>query len=262
VAAARPRPRTKILSWNVNGLRAVLAKGSLEPVARQRPDVLCLQEVKAREDQVGRVLPGMPYQYFATTKKPGYSGTAVLSRTPALSWREGIGHAVSDDEGRVVTVEFPSLYVVSVYVPNSQRGLLRLDFRMKWDAAFRAYLRGLAARKPVVFCGDLNVAHEEIDIAHPRENRMNAGFTDEERRSFTRLLKAGFIDTFRLLHDEGERYTWWSFVTRARERNIGWRIDYVCISEAMRGRLQDAFILETLMGSDHCPVGVTLEGAL
>jgi exodeoxyribonuclease-3 len=262
VAAARTLPRTKILSWNVNGLRSVLSKGSLGPVAAERPDVLCLQEVKAREEQVGRVLRDMPHQYFSTTKKPGYSGTAILSRVPALSWREGIGHAVSDDEGRVVTAEFASLYVVSVYVPNSQRGLTRLGFRVKWDAVFRAYVSGLAARKPVVFCGDLNVAHEEIDIAHPRENRMNAGFTDEERRGFTRLLKAGFIDTFRLLHDEGERYTWWSFVTRARERNVGWRIDYVCVSEALRGRLRDAFILDSLMGSDHCPVGVALEGAL
>jgi exodeoxyribonuclease III len=205
----------------------------------------------------------MPYQYFATTEKPGYSGTAILSRTPALSWREGIGHAVSDGEGRVVTAEFKSLYVVSVYVPNSQRGLPRLGFRLKWDVKFRAYVRDLAASKPVVFCGDLNVAHEEIDIAHPRENRMNAGFTDEERRSFGRLLKAGFVDTFRALHpDEAERYTWWSFVTKARDRNIGWRIDYVCVSEALRGRLRDAFILDSLMGSDHCPVGLELDGAL
>jgi exodeoxyribonuclease III len=259
MSAARPT----ILSWNVNGLRSVISKGALADVAREKPDVVCLQEVKAREDQVGRVLPGLPHQYFASTKKPGYSGTAVLSRIPALSWREGFGHAVSDDEGRVVTAEFPTLYVVSVYVPNSQRGLPRLPFRLKWDAAFRAYLQRLAAEKPVVFCGDLNVAHRDIDIAHPRENRMNAGFTDEERASFTKLLKAGFVDTFRALHpDEAERYSWWSFATRARERNIGWRIDYVCVSEALGGRVRDAFILDGIMGSDHCPVGVTLDGSL
>jgi exodeoxyribonuclease III len=259
MSTARPR----ILSWNVNGLRSVMGKGALADLAREKPDAVCLQEVKAREDQVGRVMPGLPHQYFASTKKPGYSGTAVLSRLPALSWREGFGHAVSDDEGRVVTAEFPSLYVVSVYVPNSQRGLPRLPFRLKWDAAFRAYLTRLSARKPVVFCGDLNVAHQDIDIAHPRENRMNAGFTDEERSSFTRLLKAGFVDTFRVLHPaEARRYSWWSFATKARERNIGWRIDYVCVSEALRGRVRDAFILDGVMGSDHCPVGVTLDGAL
>jgi exodeoxyribonuclease-3 len=211
---------------------------------------------------VGQVLAGFPHQYFAHTLKPGYSGTAVLSRTPALSWREGIGYRVSDDEGRVVTVEFPTLYVVSVYVPNSQRGLPRLPLRLRWDARFRAYVTGLARVKPVIFTGDMNVAHEEIDIARPRDNRMNAGFTDQERRNFTRLLKAGFVDTFRALHDEGERYTWWSQASRARERNIGWRIDYVCISESLRGRLQEASIHETIMGSDHCPVGIDLEGPL
>ena len=252
----------KLLSWNVNGLRAVLAKGGMRAVGRRRPDIVCLQEVRASEEQVGHVLPGLPFQFFSTALKPGYSGTAVLSRVKPVSWKAGIGDRVSDAEGRVVTVEFPSLYVVSVYVPNSQRGLPRLDFRLKWDRKFRAFVSGLAERKPVLFCGDMNVAHEEIDLARPRDNRMNAGFTDKERRSFTRLLDAGFIDTFRLNHDEGERYTWWSNVTRARERNIGWRIDYVCVSRSLRGRLRDAFILDSITGSDHCPVGVELEGAL
>jgi exodeoxyribonuclease III len=259
MSASRPR----ILSWNVNGLRAAISKGGLDAVAREKPDVVCLQEIKAREDQVGRVLPGLPHQCFAAARKPGYSGTAVLSRQPALSWRAGFGHAVSDDEGRVVTVEYPTLYVMSVYVPNSQRGLPRLPFRLEWDAAFRAHVKKLSARKPVVFCGDLNVAHQEIDIAHARENRMNAGFTDEERRSFTRLLGSGFVDTFRALHPgEERRYSWWSFATKARERNIGWRIDYVCVSEGLRARVRDAFILDGVMGSDHCPVGVVLDGAL
>jgi len=252
----------RLLSWNVNGLRAVLAKGGMKAISRRRPDIMCLQEVRASEEQVGQVIPSLPFQYFCTALKPGYSGTAVLSRVEPVSWKAGIGDRVSDGEGRVLTVEFPSLYVVSVYVPNSQRGLPRLDFRLKWDRAFRAFAQGLAKKKPVLFCGDLNVAHEEIDLARPRDNRMNAGFTDQERTSFTRLLGAGFIDTFRVYHDEGERYTWWSNVTRARERNIGWRIDYVCVSESLRGRLRDAFILDSITGSDHCPVGVELEGTL
>jgi exodeoxyribonuclease-3 len=251
-----------ILSWNVNGLRSAIAKGALGAVVRRRPDVFCLQEVRTREDQVGQVLARLPNQYFATSTRPGYSGTAVLSRTPGLSWSDGMGHTVSDDEGRVVTVEYPTLYVVSVYVPNSQRGLPRLPFRLKWDRRFRSYLSALSAKKPVVFCGDLNVAHQDIDLARPKDNRMNAGFTDKERQSFTRLLGAGFIDTFRALHDEGERYTWWSLATRARERNIGWRIDYVCISAALRPRLRQAWIMDSIQGSDHCPVGIELDGEL
>ena len=250
----------KLLSWNVNGLRAVLSKGGMKAVGRRRPDVVCLQEVRASEEQVGRVLPSLPFQFFSTASRPGYSGTAVLSRVKPVSWKAGIGDRVSDTEGRVVAVEFPSLYVVSVYVPNSQRGLPRLDFRLKWDRKFRAFAKALAERKPVLFCGDMNVAHKEIDLARPRDNRMNAGFTDRERKSFTLLLGTGFIDTFRVYHDEGERYTWWSNVTRARERNIGWRIDYVCASESLRERLRDAFILDSIAGSDHCPVGVELAG--
>jgi exodeoxyribonuclease-3 len=252
-----------ILSWNVNGLRAAIRRGSLRPLGRYHPDVVCFQEVKAAEEQVGRVMRSLPHQYFATTVKPGYSGTAVLSRTQALSWTKGIGHRISDDEGRVVAVEFPTLYVVSVYVPNSQRGLPRLPFRLRWDARFRAYVSALAEKKPLVFCGDLNVAHEEIDIARPRDNRMNAGFTDRERRSFSRLLGAGFIDTFRALHPkDAARYSWWSLASAARARNIGWRIDYVCVSEALRPRLRKAFILDSIRGSDHCPVGIELDGDL
>jgi exodeoxyribonuclease-3 len=251
-----------ILSWNVCGLRSVLRKGALTALSRRRPDAVCLQEVRAREDQVGTVLPRLPHQYFATTGRPGYAGTAVLSRAPAMTWADGMSHRVSDDEGRVVTAEFPTLYVISVYVPNSQRGLPRLSFRLRWDRSYRSYVSELSAKKPVVFCGDLNVAHEEIDIARPRDNRMNAGFTDRERRSFSRLLAAGFVDTFRAFHAEGGQYTWWSVATRARERNIGWRIDYVCISEALRPRLRRAWIMPEITGSDHCPVGIELNGDL
>ncbi len=232
----------------------------MKAIGRRKPDIVCLQEIRASEDHVGQVLPGLPFQFFSSALRPGYSGTAVLSRVKPISWKAGIGDRVSDAEGRMLTVEFPSLYVVSVYVPNSQRGLPRLDFRLKWDRKFRVFVKVLAEKKPVLFCGDLNVAHKEIDLARPRDNRMNAGFTDLERKSFTRLLDAGFIDTFRLYHAEGDRYTWWSNVTRARERNVGWRIDYVCASEALRGRLRDAFILDSITGSDHCPVGVELTG--
>jgi exodeoxyribonuclease-3 len=248
----------RIISWNVNGLRAVLSKGGMDPVVRQAPDVLCLQETRAREDQVGSVVEGLPYRLFSTSAKPGYSGTAVLARIEPLSWREGMGAKTSDAEGRVVTAEFASLYVVSAYAPNSQRGLPRLGYRLAWDRQFREYVRALAGRKPVVFCGDMNVAHQEIDIARPRDNRMNPGFTDEERRSFSRLLGAGFLDSFRALHPKEVRYTWWSYATRARERNIGWRIDYACASTSIRAKIRGAFILDNVMGSDHCPVGIVL----
>jgi len=250
----------KLISWNINGLRAAMSKGALKAIARESPDIVCLQEVRARAEQAGQVLPDLPHQYISSSRKPGYSGTAILSRIAPLGWEEGMGHRVSDNEGRVTTAEFPSFYVTSVYVPNSQRGLPRLGYRLRWNVQFRGYVEKLSAKKPVLFCGDMNVAHEEIDIARPKENRLNAGFTDQERRGFGRLLAAGFVDTFRVFHDEGERYTWWSLAMRARERNIGWRIDYVCASEALRTRLSDAFILHGIMGSDHCPVGVVLKG--
>jgi len=238
-----------ILSWNVNGLRAALRKNALTPLARRSPDVLCLQEVRAREGEVGRVLRLLPCQYFATSRRLGYSGTAILSRRPAVSWFEGMDHKVSDDEGRVVTAEFSSLYVVSVYVPNSQHGLPRLALRLRWDRAFREWVGALARKKPVVFCGDLNVAHEEIDIARPRDNRMNPGFTDRERRSFSRTLASGFLDTFRALHPgETDRYTWWKVASASREKNVGWRIDYVCASVALGPRIRRSFILDNVMG--------------
>jgi exodeoxyribonuclease-3 len=283
----------KVISWNVNGLRAIVSKGTLAGVARENPDIVCLQEIKvargfaadARGPQAepspraDRVLPSLPYQFFSPAARPGYAGTAVLSRTRPVSWTRGIGSRLSDEEGRVTTVEFASLYVVSVYVPNSQRGLPRLGVRLAWDRTFRNYVQELARRKPVVFCGDMNVAHQEIDIARPEANRMNPGFTDRERRSFGRLLAGdgaalagrgnsdeaptGFIDTFRFLHpDVSDRYTWWSYATRARERNIGWRIDYVCVSPELAPRLRKAFIYDEVMGSDHCPVGAEVEAEL
>ncbi len=257
----------KIISWNVNGLRAIIAKGRMDDIAREEPDVVCLQEIKTGRgfpsDGLDPILTQLPHQHFCPAERPGYAGTAILSRSQPLSWTKGIGSRVSDAEGRVLTLEFPSLYLISVYVPNSQRGLPRLGFRLRWDALFRRYVRELAERKPVVFCGDMNVAHEEIDIARPNDNRMNAGFTDQERRSFTRLLSQGFTDAFRLLHpEETDRYTWWSYATRARERNIGWRIDYVCISSGLQPRLRDAFILDAIQGSDHCPVAAVLDGEL
>lgn len=257
----------KIVSWNVNGLRAIIAKGKIEDIAREDPDVVCLQEIKTGRgfppDRLDPILARLPHQFFCPADRPGYSGTAILSRSQPLSWTKRIGSRVSDEEGRVVTVEFPSLYLVSVYVPNSQRGLPRLGFRLRWDGIFRRYVTELAERKPVIFCGDMNVAHEGIDIARPDDNRMNAGFTDQERRSFTRLLGQGFIDSFRFLHpDATDRYTWWSYATRARERNIGWRIDYTCISNELQPRLRDSFILDAIQGSDHCPIGIILDGEL
>ncbi len=251
----------RLLSWNVNGLRAATAKGGMRALARRAPDIVCLQEVRASSEHAVEVLRNLPYRRVATARRAGYSGVAIFSRREPIAWSQGIGNRVSDDEARVVAAEYPTLIVVSVYVPNSQRGLPRLSFRLSWDRQFREYLKGLAARKPVLFCGDLNVAHEEIDIARPRDNRMNAGFTDRERRSFGRLLSAGFVDTFRALHpDQRDRYTWWSQAYGVRERNVGWRIDYVCVSEALRPRLRDAFILSRITGSDHCPVGVVLDG--
>ncbi len=252
----------RLISWNVNGLRAVLAKKGLVPVARALPDIVCLQETRASEEQVGQVLTALPHQRILPARKPGYSGTAILARQPPLAWEDGMGGRRSDHEGRVLTAEFTSLFVTSVYVPNSRRGLPRLPYRLAWDRRFRDYVRGLAAVKPVIFCGDMNVAHEEIDIARPRENRMNPGFTDRERRSFGRLLQAGFADSFRWLHAGEVRYTWWSQATRARQRDVGWRIDYVCLSESLLPRLRDAFILDTIMGSDHCPAGIVLSGDL
>jgi exodeoxyribonuclease-3 len=249
----------KLLSWNVNGIRALLRKGEFAFLPDERPDVLCLQEVRARPEQVGPILAEFSFQYWNPAQRAGYSGTACFSKIKALEVRRGMGKAEHDGEGRLLTLRFPEFYLVNVYTPNAQRNLQRLPYRQNWDRDFRAYLLDLEKTKPVVFCGDLNVAHREIDLTHPKANRLNAGFTDQERRGFGRHLAAGFIDTFREFCKEGGHYTWWSMVTRARERNVGWRIDYFCISKILRPALSGAFILPQIMGSDHCPVGINLD---
>ena len=247
----------KLISWNVNGIRAIQGKGFGNAIAEMNPDILCLQEVKAEQSQVTMPLKGY-HTFWNSALKKGYSGTAILTREKPLNATYGIGREEHDQEGRVVTLEFRDFYVVTVYVPNSKRGLLRLDYRMKWDRDFGEYLQTLDRTKPVIFCGDLNVAHQEIDIARPKDNHANPGFTDEERNSFSALLDRGFIDTFRLLYPDTVKYTWWLYMFNARERNIGWRIDYVCASRHFANRITDSFIFNDYHGSDHCPVGAII----
>lgn len=251
--------RLKLVSWNVNGIRAVLRRDGFAFLDELRPDVVCLQEVRATREQAGPLLPRFPHQFWNPAPRAGYSGTATFSRLEPLSVWSGMGSREHDGEGRVLTVELERLFVVNVYTPNSQRELGRLPYRLRWDRAFLAYLGRLERRKPVLFCGDLNVAHEEIDLARPRENRGAHGFTDEERAGFSAILARGYVDTFRARVTEGGHYTWWNVSSRARARNVGWRIDYVVVSAALAPALRDAFILDEVMGSDHCPVGVTLE---
>lgn len=249
----------KIVSWNVNGIRANLKKGFLDYLSKENPDVIGLQEVKAMQDQVDLLVPG--YQIFwNAAERKGYSGTAFLTKKEPLQVTTGIGFPEHDTEGRVITLTFPDFHLVNVYTPNSKRELERLEYRMEWDRLFLDYVKNLEKDKPVIFCGDLNVAHKEIDLAHPASNRRNAGFTDEERLGFNNIVAAGFIDTFRHFYpDEKEQYTWWSPITRARERNVGWRIDYFCTSQSLKDRLKEAFIRMEIFGSDHCPVGVVLK---
>lgn len=250
---------TKMISWNVNGLRAVVGKGFLDIFREMDADIFCLQETKLSEGQIELDLPGY-HQYWNYAGKKGYSGTAIFTRQEPLAVTCGIGLEEHDQEGRVITAEYPDYYVVTCYTPNSQNELARLDYRMTWEDAWLAYLKGLEKRKPVVFCGDLNVAHKEIDLKNPKTNRRNAGFTDEERAKFTRLLEAGFVDTFRYFYPDQEGiYSWWSYRFRAREKNAGWRIDYFCVSEALKDRLKGAAIHTGIMGSDHCPVELVLE---
>lgn len=248
----------KIISWNVNGIRSVLGKGLHDFLAAEQADIVCLQETKARAEQVPDKFDGYEI-VWNSAEKAGYSGTAIFSKIPPISTRLGLGLDIHDREGRVITAEFADFYVVNVYVPNSKRELTRLDYRVNsWGPDFRAYLKNLEKTKPVIFCGDMNVAHKEIDIARPKANVMNAGFTIEERTDFDSFIAEGFIDTFRELESGPNHYTWWSYQSQARERNIGWRIDYVCISPALRPRLKEAFIRPHVTGSDHCPVGVVL----
>lgn len=252
-----PDNAMKFVSWNVNGFRAILGKGFDEIFAGLDADIFCMQEVKLSEGQVDHPIPG--YQsYWNYAEKRGYSGTAVYTRRTPVSVTRGIGVDVHDHEGRVLTLEFDDFYLVNVYVPNSQTELARLDYRMTWEADFSRYLQALDAKKPVIVCGDLNVAHREIDLKNPKANRNNPGFTDSERDALTRLLDAGFVDTYRQLHPDTVAYSWWSYRFRSREKNIGWRIDYFLVSRRLVPHLVAAEIHADIYGSDHCPVSLTL----
>jgi exodeoxyribonuclease-3 len=251
----------KLISWNVNGIRAALNKGMADFLSTENPDVLCLQETKAREEQVELPLEFGAYKSFwNSAEKPGYSGTAIFTKQAPLSCTNGLGIEEHDKEGRVITLEYPDFHLVNVYTVNAQDGLRRLPYRLEWDSAFREHLNRLALSKPVIFCGDLNVAHNEIDLARPSANRKSAGFSDEERASFSELLDSGFIDTFRHLYpDKTEAYSWWSYRGGARQRNVGWRIDYFGVSQTLIERVADATILPHVLGSDHCPVSMILK---
>ncbi|MCR1840747.1 exodeoxyribonuclease III [Murimonas intestini] len=249
----------KLISWNVNGLRACVQKGFIDFFNEIDADVFCIQESKLQEGQIELELPGY-HQYWNYAVKKGYSGTAIFTKEEPLNVSYGIGIEEHDQEGRVITLEFGDYYVVTVYTPNSQNELARLDYRMKWEDEFLRYLKGLEEKKPVIFCGDLNVAHKEIDLKNPKTNRKNAGFTDEEREKFTRITESGFIDTYRYFYpDTEEVYSWWSYRFRAREKNAGWRIDYFCVSECLKDKLVDAKIHTEVFGSDHCPVELDIE---
>ena len=248
----------KLISWNVNGLRACLNKGFLDFFQREAPDVLCLQETKLQPHQIELDLPGY-HQYWNSAEKKGYSGTALFTKMEPLAVSYGIGIPEHDTEGRVITADYEDFYLVCCYTPNAQRGLTRLDYRMVWEDAFRAYLKELDGKKPVILCGDLNVAHQEIDLKNFKTNRGNAGFTDEERGKMTELLDAGFVDSFRSLYpDVTGAYSWWSYMYHARENNAGWRIDYFICSQRLKDRIADSKILADVMGSDHCPVELDL----
>lgn len=248
----------KMISWNVNGLRACMGKGFIETMNSLDADIFCIQESKLQEGQIDLDLPGY-HQYWNYAEKKGYSGTAMFTKEEPMSVTLGIGMEEHDKEGRVITAEFPEYYVVTCYTPNSQEGLKRLDYRMEWEDAFLSYLKKLEEKKPVIFCGDLNVAHTEIDLKNPKTNRKNAGFTDEERGKFSALLEAGFIDTYRYFYPDKEGvYSWWSYRFSARAKNAGWRIDYFCVSQVLKDRLESADIHTEIMGSDHCPVELVI----
>ena len=251
----------KLISWNVNGIRSVIKKGFKDFIAEENPDVLCLQETKVDPSEFELTIPDYNI-YWNSPKRKGYSGTALFSKVKPLQSSLGLNIDQHDNEGRMITAEFSDFYLVNVYTPNSKRDLSRLGYRQEWDRDFLAYLKRLERKKPVVFCGDLNVAHREIDLTNPKSNEKNHGFTPQERAGFDKIVEAGFIDTFRELHDEGGHYTWWSQMNHCRKRNIGWRIDYFCISSSLRPQLNDAYILPQVMGSDHCPVVLLLNAQL
>ncbi len=249
----------KLISWNVNGLRACVGKNFMEDFQKLDADIFCLQETKLQEGQIDLSLPGY-HQYWNYAEKKGYSGTAVFTKEEPLHVTYGIGIEEHDHEGRVITLEFPDFYLVTVYTPNSQDGLKRLTYRMQWEDDFLTYIQGLDAKKPVIYCGDLNVAHQEIDLKNPKTNRKNPGFTDEERAKMTTVLTSGFIDTFRHFYpDTAEIYSWWSYRFHARDKNVGWRIDYFIVSERLQDRLENASIHTEIFGSDHCPVELDLK---
>ena len=249
----------KLISWNVNGLRACVQKGFLDIFKELDADMFCIQESKLQEGQISLELEGY-HQYWNYAIKKGYSGTAIFTRREPMSVAYGIGIEEHDQEGRVITLEFAEFYLVTVYTPNSQSELARLDYRMRWEDAFLSYLKGLEEKKPIVFCGDLNVAHKEIDLKNPKTNRKNAGFTDEDRGKFSTLLGQGFIDTYRYFYPDQEGiYSWWSYRFQARKKNAGWRIDYFCVSESLKEKLVDAKIHTEIMGSDHCPVELDID---
>jgi len=249
----------RFISWNVNGLRACMQKGFMDYFLRADADFFCLQETKLQEGQIQLELPGYN-QYWCYAEKKGYSGTAIFTRHEPMSVQYGIGVPELDNEGRVITLEYPGFYMVTCYTPNAQRELARIDHRMAWEDAFRDYLMALDAKKPVILCGDLNVAHQEIDLKNPASNRGNAGFSDQERSAFSRLLDSGFTDSFRHLHPTATgAYSWWSYMFKAREKNAGWRIDYFVVSNRLQDQIQTAAIHPEIMGSDHCPVELELQ---
>ena len=249
----------KMISWNVNGLRAAAGKTFFDAFHELDADIFCIQESKLQEGQIELDLPGY-YDYWNYAEKKGYSGVAMFTKEKPVNVSYGLGIPEHDKEGRVITLEFPDYYVLTCYTPNSQNELKRLDYRMEWEDAFFAYIKGLDQKKPLIYCGDLNVAHEEIDLKNPSTNRRNAGFTDEEREKMTRVLTTGFVDSFRYLHpEEKDAYSWWSYRMKARERNVGWRIDYFIVSERLKDRIQGASIHSEILGSDHCPVELKID---
>ena len=248
----------KFISWNVNGFRACLNKGFEEFFKEADADFFCIQETKMQPGQAELDAPGY-HQYWYSAEKKGYSGTAVFTKHEPLSVKYGLGIEEHDHEGRAITLEYDDFYLLCVYTPNSQRELARLDYRMKWEDALREYMKTLDSRKPVIYCGDLNVAHEEIDLKNPKTNHFSAGFSDEERGKFTELLEAGFTDTFRSLYPDKVQYSWWSYMFQSRAKNVGWRIDYFVVSNRIFPKVTDSFILNDILGSDHCPVGIEID---
>lgn len=259
--------KIRILSWNVNGIRAALNKNFSESIKELNCDIICLQETKAHPSQLDHDLKdmGYEYEYWNSAQKKGYSGTAIFSKTKPINIKCDMGIEEHDQEGRIITAEYNNFYLVTVYTPNSQRGLARLEYRQKWDKDFLNFVKNLERTKPVIFCGDLNVAHKEIDLANPQTNKTtksnpgNAGFTDEERKDFDNILNAGFIDSFRELYPNKIQYTWWSYMFSARQKNIGWRIDYFCLSNVIKKNIIDAKIHDKILGSDHCPIELEID---